>query len=80
MKQKDILVIIAVAILGVIAALILSNFVIASPKSKQIEVEQVDAISAEFKNPNDKYFNGEAINPSQLIRVNGERDTLDPFN
>lgn len=80
MKQKDILVIVAVAILGVIVALILSNFVLAGPKSKQVDVEQVDKISAEFKNPSDKYFNSEAINPSQLIRVNGERDTLDPFN
>lgn len=79
MKQKDILIIVAVAIFGVIVALILSNMIFVNAKAKSQEVEKIDAITAEFKDEAvKKYVNSEAVNPSQLIEV-GQTDNKDPF-
>lgn len=78
MKQKDIAVIILVGGISAVASLFLSNLIIGTPKTKAVEVEVVEKISTEFAELDKRYFNGDSINPTQLIEIKGN-DTK-PFN
>ena len=80
MKQKDFILIIVVVFISGVFSLILSNYLFASPKNRQEEVEVVEPITAEFKTPskNDKYFNSEAIDPTLIIKI-GDNNNNDPF-
>lgn len=79
MKQKDILIIIAVAIFGIILALVLSNFLFVKSDTKSQEIEKMDSISTEFNSESvKKYVNEKAVNPSQLIEIE-QSDNKDPL-
>ena len=78
MKKKDLLLITAVAIVAGVAALIISRIFLSAPKHLQQEVEVVEPISAEFKTPDQRIFNQQAINPTRLIRI-GENQNPNPF-
>lgn len=81
MKQKDIALILVVVIVSGAFSLVLSNYLFSSPKNRQEQVEVVEPISADFKTPSsdDKYFNPQAINPTQIITV-GDSNNQTPFN
>jgi hypothetical protein len=81
MKQKDIVLIIVVVFISGVVSLVLSNMLISSPKNRQEKVEVVEPISAEFDTPkkDDKYFNSQAIDPTQIIRI-GDSNNQQPFN
>ena len=81
MKQKDIVLIIVVVFVSGVISLVLSNMLISSPKNRQEQVEVVEPISAEFDTPekDDKYFNSQAIDPTQIIRI-GDSNNQQPFN
>lgn len=78
MKQKDIATIIIVAAVAGVAALIISNLFLASDSQLATEVEVVEPISAEFPTPDSRYFNDDAVNPTQLIRIE-ENQNKNPF-
>lgn len=80
MKQKDILLIVVVVFISGVFSLILSNFLFGSPAKRQEQVEVVEPISAEFNEPekDNKYFNSEALDPTQIIRI-GDNNNSDPF-
>ena len=79
MKQKDIaLIIVAVFVSGVLS-LVISNTLFASPKNRQEKVEVVEPISAEFKQPDQEYFNSNSLDPTQLITI-GNNNNTQPFN
>ena len=79
MKKKDIATIIGAAVVSAIFAMVLSSVLISSSQERNQEAEVVEPITADFPEPSDKYFNGESINPTQLIRI-GEADNPSPFN
>ncbi len=81
MKQKDIITIIVVVFISGVFSLLLSNVLISSPKNRQSQVETVEPITADFKVPSkdDKYFNAQAIDPTQIIRI-GNDNNQQPFN
>ena len=81
MKQKDIALIIIVVFISAVFSLIISNYLFASPNNRQENVEVVEPISAEFKVPksDDKYFNAQAIDPTQIIKI-GDNNNQQPFN
>ena len=81
MKQKDIALIIIVVFISGVFSLLLSNYLFASPKNRQEQVEVVEPISAEFKVPakDDKYFNAQAIDPTLIIKI-GDNNNQQPFN
>jgi hypothetical protein len=79
MKQKDLVLIIAISFVSAVLALILSNLVISSPKSRQQKAEVVEAITDEFKQPDKKYFNDQSVNPTKQIRI-GDAQNPAPFN
>jgi type II secretory pathway pseudopilin PulG len=78
MKQKDILLIVVVAVISAIASYFLSNIFFASPKNRQQQVEVVQSISPEFTQPDERYFNKNAFDPTQPITI-GNNANADPF-
>lgn len=79
MKQKDIAVIILVVGVAAIASFFLSRLLFQSGDKREQKAEVVDVITADFNPPSDKYFNDQAINPTQLIRIS-DNNNENPFN
>lgn len=77
MKQKDIVVIIAVVGVSALVAVVASKFII-RPADKKQEVEVVQAITPDFSTPDARYFNSRSIDPTQPISI-GENANPDPF-
>lgn len=73
MKQKDILLVVVVAIVSGVLSTVAAK-IFAGDGSRQERVEVVDRITSEFTQPNDKYFNENSINPTQLIRIGNSID------
>ena len=79
MKQKDIILIVVVVFVSGVISLIVSNLLFSSPKNRQEKVEVVEPITAYFKQPDKRYFNSQAIDPTQIIRI-GDKTNDQPFN
>jgi len=79
MKQKDVILIIVIAFVSAVLSLVLSNMIFASPKNRQQTIEVVDAITSDFPTPDSKYFNNNAVDPTQLIQI-GNNNNQTPFN
>lgn len=84
MKKKDITVIVGVVIVSCIFSLVLSNVALGPYKKQPIKVPVVQPISSNFPSPetdNDykSFFNDQAVNPTQLIKI-GDKSNAAPFN
>jgi len=79
MKQKDFFLIAVISIISGVVALVFSTVLISSPKNRQAQVEVVDPITSNFKEPDKRYFNAQAIDPTQLIQI-GDSNNPQPFN
>lgn len=79
MKQKDVILIIVIAFVSAVLSLVLSNVIFASPNNRRQTIEVVDAITADFPTPDSKYFNNNAVDPTQLIQI-GNNNNQTPFN
>lgn len=79
MKRKDLAIIASAAIFSAVFAMIISTMFISSDQNRSQKAEVVEPIVADFPEPDKKYFNGESINPTQLIRI-GESTNPSPFN
>jgi hypothetical protein len=77
MKQKDIVVIIAVVGFSGLLAVVATKIII-KPADKKQEVEIVHAITPDFPSPDKRYFNTTSIDPTQQITI-GESANPDPF-
>lgn len=78
MKQKDIAIIVVTGIVAAIFALVLTQIFFVPKNTQERQVEVVDPISADFKTPDNKVFNENAINPTQLIQI-GDGNNSTPF-
>ncbi|HSH55224.1 MAG TPA: hypothetical protein VK983_00195 [Candidatus Limnocylindrales bacterium] len=78
MKQKDIAVIIAIMGVSAFISFFAGRFAFATAKDRQQKAEVVDVISTDFTQPNNKYFNGDAINPTLPIQI-GDGPNAAPF-
>ncbi len=79
MKQKDITLIIVIAFISGVFSIIASKTIITPSKNRQTKVEVVKAISADFNDPDPKYFNSNSIDPTRLITIGNNSNPL-PFN
>ncbi len=79
MKSKDILLIGVVVFISGLASYFVSGKVISPPKNRKQQVEVVEAISTEFKQPDPKFFNSNSIDPTKLIQI-GDNTNPTPFN
>lgn len=78
MKKKDIGLIVAVVIFSGMLSFFVSRTLFTSPKDLQTEVEVVEPISADFKQPDKRYFNENSINPTIPITIGDDQNTK-PF-
>lgn len=78
MKQKDIAVIIIIVFVTGILSFFISSALFTSPKNLKTEVEVAEPISAEFGQPDKKYFNKDSVNPTQTITI-GDGENQQPF-
>ncbi len=79
MKQKDLAMILIMVFISVVAAIVVSKWIFASPKNQQQTAEVVDVISSDFSPPSTKYFNADSVNPTQQIEIGGNSNP-NPFN
>lgn len=79
MKQQDIALIIVIAVIAAGISFFASTMIFSSGKNAELTVSQIDPISAEFKQPNTKYFNAESLNPTQLVQI-GDSTHDNPFD
>jgi hypothetical protein len=79
MKQKDLALIILIAGIAAIASFFLSHIIFESGGKHSQKAAVVDAISTDFQQPDSRYFNSNAIDPTQLIQIGGNSNN-NPFN
>ena len=77
MKQQDIALIIVIVFISGVASLFISNSFI-GPGERNEKAAVVEPITTDFKEPDERYFNGESINPTQTIQIEEGQNT-DPF-
>lgn len=79
MKQKDIALIVVIAIISAIVSFVISGKIFVTPANRQQKVEVVDKINSDFTAPDSKYFNSSSVNPTQLVTI-GNNNNQNPFN
>jgi hypothetical protein len=78
MKQNDIILIIVVVFIAGISSFFVSNALFTSSEKRKADVEVVEPITQAFAEPDTRYFNEKAVNPTQLIQI-GNQDNKQPF-
>lgn len=71
MKQRDILIIVAVAMASGLLSYGIATFVFNGKKTYNLKAPTVEAITSEFKLPDSAYFNKESINLTKNINIGG---------
>lgn len=79
MKQKDIALILVIAVVSGVLSFIVSGKIFVTPENRSQKVEVVDKISTDFQQPSEKYFNDTSVDPSQSVEV-GENNNQAPFD
>ncbi len=79
MKQKDIALIVVIAIVSGVISFIVSGKIFVTPENRAQEVEVVDVIGVEFQQPDKRYFNTQSIDPAESVQLS-ENDNQTPFN
>lgn len=78
MKQKDIALIVVIAIIAGAISFVASRMVFVPSGGRQQQVETADAISTTFTTPPSDYFNDKSIDPTQPIEI-GTSENPAPF-
>ncbi len=78
MKQKDLVLIIVVAVVSGVVSLFVSQAVFSSGQARNLTVEKVGPIEASFNKTDPRVFNDNAINPTKLITI-GDGSNPKPF-
>ncbi|HVS79126.1 MAG TPA: hypothetical protein VHD84_02465 [Candidatus Saccharimonadales bacterium] len=83
MKQKDLMVIGAVAFVAAIFSFVISDALFGSPQKNPIKVPVVTKIDSTFPDVKNNtayqsFLNGQALNPTQLIQIGNNNNTA-PF-
>lgn len=78
MKQKDIVIIVAVAIVSGIFSYVLASFLFGGKKAYNLTAPTIEPITQEFKTPSNAYFNAQALNPTKDITI-GDSTNNQPF-
>jgi hypothetical protein len=68
-KQKDFVVIIVIVFIAAVASYFASSKLLSNSKTRAVEVKKVEAISTDFVTPDKQYFNGNSVNPTQIITI-----------
>jgi hypothetical protein len=82
MKKNDLAILAAVVIISSVFAYILAGSLLGGPKKFNLKVEQIDKIQSTFPDVAgsdfSKFYNKNALNPTQLITI-GDAPNTAPF-
>ncbi len=78
MKQKDFVLIVVIMMVAGIFSFIVSGMIFGKPADRKTQVEVVEKISADFPKIDQRYFNKDSINSTQLIQI-GDQNNQAPF-
>jgi hypothetical protein len=83
MKKKDLIIVGGVAFIAALISFVASSAIFGSPKKNPVKVPVVQPISSSFPSPQTddnykKFFNENALNPTQLIQIGGNNNKT-PF-
>jgi len=78
MKVKDIAVIAVVVFISGLLSYFISSALFGSPNNLKTQVEVVEPITANFPEPDSRYFNSNSVNPTQTITI-GDGQNQQPF-
>jgi len=78
MKQKDIALLVIIVIIAGTFSVFLSKFLFTSKQDRNLKAQVVQPIDPEFKKPDERVFNKDALNPTQLIQI-GNNSNKQPF-
>lgn len=71
MKQKDIALILIIVFVSGMLAFFVSRYLLVPSDERTAQVEVVEAITADFTEPDKRYFNEKSINPTETIEIGG---------
>ncbi len=78
MKQKDIALIAIIVVFSAVISLVVSKMIFGGAQSREQQAEVVQPITTSFPQPDKKYFNSAAFDPTQPITI-GQNANTDPF-
>lgn len=78
MKQRDIAVIIVIAVLAGVISFFVANKLFVTPKTREQTAPVVDVINSSMASPDKRFFNADSINPTRTSNATGTNQT--PFN
>lgn len=78
MKQKDIALIVIVAVVAGAFSLVITSTLFVGKKGKDLKAETVSQITSQFDKPDERVFNSNALNPTQLIQI-GDNNNPNPL-
>jgi len=64
---------------GLFMAFVANKYVFSNAGSKNVTVDAVPVIRTDFQAPSSKYFNSQAIDPTQIINI-APNNSLQPFS
>lgn len=78
MKQSDIANLLIVVTISLALSFFIAGAIINTDESRSAEVEQIRPIDSSFNVPDEKIFNEDSINPTELINIGGSQSST-PF-
>ena len=79
MKQRDIIIIVAVAVIGGLFSFVIANALLGGKKAYKLTAPTtVDAITSNFPQPDTAYFNKYSLDPTKNITI-GDSSNNQPF-
>jgi len=79
MKQKDLALVLVIIFVSAVVSLFASKAIFTPPKNRQQQVEVVQPITADFPQPDSKFFNTNSFDPTKLITI-GQNNNANPFS
>ena len=78
MKQKDIAMLILIAVFAGFISFFIANKVFITSKNKEKSTERVEALTEQFDPPDARFFNNNSINPNRDVTLTDTNQA--PFN
>lgn len=78
MKQKDIAVIVIIVVMSGVISMVASNALFKGKKD-EFQAVVVQPITTDFPEPDNRYFNSNAFDPTKVITIQ-KNDNTDPFS
>lgn len=72
MKRTDIAMIIFIASLSVLLSYFITKTILGDTQNESEVVKTIDPITPEVKDPDERIFNGDAVNPTVEVYIGGE--------